>query len=197
MRLASFLASHDLCCFFQFCEKLADINRLAHRQQLCFDFYFWYYFSSQHLNCNFYSTCASYKFISRPEFSQLLSKIAPKSPPSSSCMFHKMCVHIVLKISNTNKTWQSHQQRLFCLPVNGARTVIVYDKNRFCKISPWITCKEVNSLWFIIVQVGRRVCQGLIEEISPVKGGKAVKRDPMYINNIHPYSSLSQNKNHE
>lgn len=68
----------------------------------------------------------------------------------------KMCVRTVLKISDTNKTWQSHQQRLFCLSVSGAPTVIVYDKNRFCKISPWITWGEVNSLWFIILQVGGR-----------------------------------------
>lgn len=59
--------------------------------------------------------------------------------PLAAGRYLKRRVHTALKIPDTNKTWQSHQQRLFCLSVSGAATVIVYDKNRFCKISPWIT----------------------------------------------------------
>lgn len=66
-----------------------------------------------------------------------------------------MCLHC-FKVPDTNKTWQCHQQRLFCLSIKVALTVIVYDKNRFCKISQWIMWWEVNSLWFIIVWVGVR-----------------------------------------
>lgn len=66
-----------------------------------------------------------------------------------------MCLHC-FEVPDVNKTWQRHQQRLFCLSVKVAPTVIVYDKNRFYRISQWIMWWEVNSLWFIILRVGGR-----------------------------------------
>lgn len=89
------------------------------------------------------------RWLRRPSFIR-----AQLFPASQWALSSKMCVHTVQKVFDTNKTWQSHQQRLFCLSVRRAATLIVYDKNRFCKISPWITPREVNSLWFIPLQVG-------------------------------------------